>query len=114
MARRAHAHTPATMQLVAALGLEIARGRRARRLTAAELAERAGISRSTLHAVEHGSPTVAIGVVFEVAGLVGIDLFGAGPAGAASLLEAGRTRLALLPVRVRTADVHTDPAGDDF
>ena len=39
MARRAHAHTPATMQLVAALGLEIARGRRARRLTAAELAE---------------------------------------------------------------------------
>ena len=112
MARRAHAHTPATLELVAVLGLEIARGRRARRLTAAELAERAGISRSTLHAVEHGSPTVAIGVVFELAGLVGVDLFGAGPTGAAALLDASRTRLALLPSRVRAGDA--DDAEDDF
>ena len=111
MARRAHVHATATLQLVTALGLEIARGRRARRLSAEELAERAGISRSTLHAVEHGSPTVAVGVVFELAGLVGIDLFGVGPAGAPAMLESARTRLAVLPERVRATGADAE---DDF
>lgn len=110
MARRTHVLSPSTEALVALLGAEIARSRRARRLTAEDLAARAGVSRSTLHAVERGAPTVAIGVVFEVAQLVGIDLFGARPGDAADLLERSRTRLALLPASVRTPS----PVDDDF
>ncbi|MGL5857083.1 MAG: helix-turn-helix transcriptional regulator [Angustibacter sp.] len=111
MARRAHTYSPQAMDVVHLLGLEITRARRERRWTAAELAERAGISRSTLHAIERGTPTVAIGVVFEVAGLVGIDLLGAASQDLPDLVERSRTRLALLPASVRAPAVDD---GDDF
>lgn len=39
-----------------------------------ELAERLGVSRSTVVAIEQGSPTVALGTVFEAAVIVGIPL----------------------------------------
>lgn len=94
------------------LGMEIARSRRARRLTAQDLARRAGIARSTLHAIEHGSPGVAIGVVFEVAYLVGIDLFGTAPGDVPDLLERSRTRLALVPASARPLRRSEDE--DDF
>jgi transcriptional regulator with XRE-family HTH domain len=110
--RKAHAYSAQTLDLVSVLGMEIARSRRGRRWTAEELATRAGISRSTLNAVEHGAPTVAIGVVFEVATLLGIDLFGASPQDVPNLVERSRNRLALLPASVRA--VATDDVGDDF
>lgn len=112
MARKAHAFSPQTLDTIGVLGLEIARARRARRWTAEELAARAGISRSTLHGVEHGAPTVAVGVVFEVAVLVGINLLGASQRELPDLLERSRDRLALLPASVRTSSA--DDAGDDF
>ncbi len=90
------------------LGLEIARGRRVRRWTAAALAKRAGISAVTLHNVEQGPATVAIGTVFELATLVGFPLFGAADAAALKdLRERGRVQLALLPSRIR------EPASND-
>ncbi len=107
MARKPHTFSPQTLDVVRILGLEIARARRARRLTAEDLAARAGIARSTLHAVEHGIPTVAVGVVFEVATLVGINLLGVTSEGLPDLLERSRDRLALLPASIRT------PAGSD-
>jgi len=58
------------------LGTEIARERKRLRVTAADLAERARISVMTLRKVERGEPSVAIGIVFEVAVLLGIDLLG--------------------------------------
>jgi serine/threonine-protein kinase HipA len=60
----------------AVLGLEIARARRARRWPVTELAERAGVSRHTVRAVEDGAPTVAIGTVFELAIIVGVACSG--------------------------------------
>jgi transcriptional regulator with XRE-family HTH domain len=91
-----------TMDAARVLGLEIAQARRERRWTAAELGERAGISPVTMRKVERGDPSVSIGIVFEVATLVGVRLFDANPAELASLVERGRDRLALLPARVRT------------
>jgi transcriptional regulator with XRE-family HTH domain len=111
MTRKRHAFSAQALDVVRVLGLEIARQRRARRWTAEELAERAGISRTTLHAVERGTPTVAIGVVFELAALLGLDLLGASARELPDLIERSRNRLALLPASVRT------PAGevrDDF
>jgi hypothetical protein len=43
-----------------------------------------------------------MGVVFELASLLGIDLFGAGSEELPALVAQGRDRLALLPSRVRT------------
>ncbi|GAB2698681.1 helix-turn-helix domain-containing protein [Thalassiella azotivora] len=109
--RKAHTYSPRTLDAVRVLGLEIARVRRARRWTQSELAERTGISDSTLRSIEHGSPTASIGVVFELAALLGIDLFGASPEQLPALVERGRERLALLPARVRTTP---DEVEDDF
>ncbi|MDR7252781.1 transcriptional regulator with XRE-family HTH domain [Nocardioides sp. BE266] len=95
---------------MALLGLEIARARRARRWTVAELAERAGVSHMTVRAAEKGALTVAIGTVFEIAAILGIDLF-APPGEIGDLLNRSRDRLALLPSRVREAVADVD---DDF
>ena len=100
-----------TVDAVRVLGLEIARARRARRWTINELAERAGVSRITVRAAEAGTPTVAVGTMFELATILGIDLFGASPAELPELLERGRDRLALLPARVRRPSI---PIDDDF
>jgi transcriptional regulator with XRE-family HTH domain len=96
--------TRAALQL---LGLEISRARRAKHWNQAELAERAGISDATLRAVERGSSTVAIGTVFEIATILGIDLF-AEPTTLPQLIERGHDRLAVLPARVRTPTVSDD------
>ena len=43
------------------------------------LAERAGVSRITVRAAETGALTVAVGTIFELATVVGVDLFGGSP-----------------------------------
>jgi transcriptional regulator with XRE-family HTH domain len=93
------------------LGLEIARARRERRWTINELAERAGGSRITVRAAEAGTPTVAIGTMFELATILGIDLYGARPAELPELVSRQRDRLALLPARMRGP---ATPIDDDF
>ena len=43
-------------------------------MSQSELAQRLGVSRLTVRAIEQGSPTVAVGTVFEAAVIVGIPL----------------------------------------
>lgn len=50
-------------------------GRTERGLTAQELADRAGISRTTLSNIEKGASGPEIGTVFEVASIVGLRPF---------------------------------------
>ena len=109
--RKAHTYSPQTEEAVCVMGLEIARARRARRWTQGELAERAGISDSTLRSIERGSTTATVGMVFEVATLLGIELFGAGREELPALVAQGRDRLALLPARVRARPTQVQ---DDF
>lgn len=109
--KRARVFLPQTEDAVRILGLEIARARRTRHWTVAQLSERCGISTGTLHQVEKGAPTVAIGIVFELAILLGIELFDAEPAQLSSLVSRGQDRLALLPARVRDPIA---PVDDDF
>jgi len=111
MARLAHTYSPAALDAVTVLGLRIAAGRRERRWTVAELAERAGVSLNTLRAAERGAPTVAVGVMFELATLVGVELFGVTPGALGPVVVRERERLALLPVRVREP---AEPVDDDF
>lgn len=79
----------------------IRRARIERRLTAKEVAERAGISRGLLQRIERGDPGCAIGAVFETANIVGVQLFDADPATMSTYLSANKATLALLPKSAR-------------
>jgi transcriptional regulator with XRE-family HTH domain len=75
-----------------------------------ELAERAGISRTTLKRIERGEPAVALGFALECFAVLGLSLSG-GPAGETrEQLERARLELETLPKRIRSGDV----ADDDF
>lgn len=107
---RARTYSPQTRDAVRLLGMEIARTRRERRWTIHDLAERAGVSHVTVRAAEKGAVTVAIGTVFEIASILGIDLFGA-PSELPQLVARSSERLTLLPARVRES---AGPIDDDF
>ncbi len=79
--------------------------------TSAEFAARLGVSVPTLVKIEKGSPSVAIGTVFNAAELVGVDLFAPTSEEVARLRHERRQVLALLPRRVRVAS-EDDPDVD--
>ncbi|WP_035069192.1 helix-turn-helix transcriptional regulator [Nitratidesulfovibrio termitidis] len=93
-------HTTAALVL---LGNLIREARTTSRLTAGELAERAGISRDLLRRVERGDPGCSIGVVFEVATLLGVPLMEADPRHLALRLQHSVEKRALLPKAVHAA-----------
>lgn len=96
------------------LGQQIKTARIARKWTAAELAERIGVDRRTVAAIEAGDPGVSIGNAFNAADILGVPLFGAEDrAELARLRREGRDRLALLPTRVDKPRKQSDP-DDDF
>ncbi len=85
------------------LGKLIRLGRKERKMTEEELSGRAGISRRTLQKIERGDPKCEIGLVFEVANLVGVSLFGdEGNANISRNLSRVDDKLALLPQLVRS------------
>lgn len=92
------------------LGLELAAARRRQRRTAQEVAERAGITRVTLRRIEHGDPSVALGLYFDVAAILGVPLFGADRRELADLVARGERDLALLPNRITggVEEIHDD------
>lgn len=89
----------------------VAAGRRERGWTATELAERLGVSAQTLRRLERGSPTVAVGLVFEAALLCGVELFSTPSDQLDRLARDAQTRAALVPARLRPTPVSID---DDF
>lgn len=95
-------HSRYAREALAHLGNLIREGRQAKHLTAKELAERAGISRTLLARIEAGEPGCGIGAVLEVAAIVGIPLFDADPGTMTVLHEHSTQRKALLPKLVRT------------
>jgi len=113
MARRTYTYLPQTTEAVQVLGLQIAAARRRRHRTATDLSERARIDAKTLRKIERGDPTVAIGTVFEVAGLVGVNLFDTEPHQLSDLRARLTDQLALLPRRVADITAETDD-DDDF
>ena len=114
VARRERRYLPSTLEAAAVLGSQIAAARRALGWTAADLAERVGVSAPVISRLENGHPTTQLGTVLEAAVLCGVPLFGRDPANPAALRElssAERDRAALLPARVRR---HTVELDDDF
>jgi transcriptional regulator with XRE-family HTH domain len=57
---------PKAQQVLNDLGENVKLARLRRKLSAAQVSERAGISRATLWQIEKGTPTVAMGAYFQV------------------------------------------------
>ena len=95
---------------MALLGGLIREARKERKLTAQELADRAGISRGLLQRIEKGDLKCEIGAVFEVATIVGVKLFDAEADALSKRLSQTKDTLALLPksVRKRSGAVRDD------
>lgn len=73
MGRKAVVLLPSTERLLRTLGEQIQLARLRREFPAELVAERAGISRASLWAVEKGSPSVAIGIYAQVLMAIGMD-----------------------------------------
>lgn len=93
------------------MGKMIQLHRKERNITAQDLADRAGISRTTLKKVEDGYMGCEIGIVFEVAAIVGLKLFDSDSASIDSLQERVEDKLSLLPKSVR---MPKGPIDDEF
>ena len=99
-----------THDAIALLGGLIREARKERKLTAQELADRAGISRGLLQRIEKGDLKCEIGAAFEVATIVGVKLFEADESTLSKHLSRTRDKLALLPksIRKKPKAVHDD------
>lgn len=115
MPRRTVVAFPAAADAARVLGQQIKSARHERRWTAAEFAERLGVSPVTVRAIESGAPGTAIGTVFNAAVLAGVELFGTDDkAELARLRHRGEERLNLMPQRVRPSAPKDDDGLLDF
>ncbi|MGV1048588.1 MAG: helix-turn-helix transcriptional regulator [Solirubrobacterales bacterium] len=107
--KSAQSLSPATVEAARLLGARIQLGRRERRWTLEELADRVGVTTVTMRKIERGDPSIRLGSAFEAATLTGVPLFDQDRSRLS--LEAGRVadRLAVLPKIVRKpAEVDDD------
>ena len=109
--RTMQTHSRPTLQAVALLGRMIKARRLEAKLSAAELAERAGISRALVYRIERGDPSCSIGAAFEAAVIVRAPLFGGEDVDTGRLLARTERELALLP---RTAHGPRKAVRDEF
>jgi transcriptional regulator with XRE-family HTH domain len=64
---------PRNLKIIQELGENIMLARLRRKLSAGQVAERAGIARKTLHRIESGSPSVALGSYLQVLFVLGLQ-----------------------------------------
>ncbi len=93
------------------MGKLIRVARKERKLTAQEVAGRAGISRGLLQRIEKGDLRCEIGAAFEVAAIVGVRLFEVEASTLGGHLRHTEDKLALLPKSIRRRTTAVD---DDF
>jgi transcriptional regulator with XRE-family HTH domain len=105
------AYSKYTKDAACLLGEQIRLGRKDRHWSEQNLADRAGISRATLQKIEAGELSPSIGLVFEVATLVGVVLFAPESRTLATHIELTQSKIALLPKRIKNT---TKAVDDDF
>ncbi|HEV7159037.1 MAG TPA: helix-turn-helix domain-containing protein [Caulobacteraceae bacterium] len=111
MSPRARSYSRLAQEALRLLGAQVRLARKQRGMTESELAERAGVARSTLQLIEKGDPKVEIGLVFEAAALAGTPLFEPEASTLAPQLERVRDKIALLPQSIRR---RPEAVKDDF
>jgi transcriptional regulator with XRE-family HTH domain len=108
---KARVYSQYSIEAAVLLGRQIKLGRKQRKWTEHDLAERANISRATLKKIEKGDLTCGIGFFFEVAALAGIRLFESDRTSLAAQLDRVDDKIALLPQAVHKSKQVVD---DDF
>jgi transcriptional regulator with XRE-family HTH domain len=108
---RVRSYSRYSLEAAALFGKLIRLYRKERKLTARDLADRAGITRTTLRKIENGNMNSEIGLVFEVAALVGVKLFDADAGSLGEYRKRIDDRIAVLPKTVRKTGWEID---DDF
>lgn len=93
------------------MGQQIKLGRKQRKWSEKNLADRAGISRATLQKIENGEMSCSVGSVFELATIVGVKLFEPESMPLSKHIEHTGDKLALLPQRIKT---QSKTVRDDF
>lgn len=94
-------YSPYVIESTALLGNLIRLGRKERRWTEQQLADRARISRATLKKIEKGNLRCEIGLVFELASLTGVTLFEPERGRLTMDIDLVTAKLCLLPRSVR-------------
>ncbi|WP_245288084.1 helix-turn-helix transcriptional regulator [Bradyrhizobium sp. Ec3.3] len=90
------------------LGQLIRKARIDRKMTAEELADRAGLSRGLLRRIENGDLGCTLGAVFEAAAIVGVPLFAADERALTSALASNTAVMTLMPKAVHTPRAKPD------
>ncbi len=101
--------SPYTHKALEILGKLIQLKRKEKGLTLQNLADRAGVSRSLIQRLEKCEPGCEVGVAFEVAHLLGIELFES-TVGQNTLANMLTDKIALLPASVRESTVEVSNA----
>jgi len=83
------------------LAKRIRASRLEKKMSAQEVADRAGISRGMLSRIEKADPKCEIGATFEVARIVGVTLFEEEPSRLAMHVKQVEEKLSLLPKSAR-------------
>jgi len=73
MRSRKHVLLPKFQRMMELVGENIKLARKRRKLTTMQVAERAGIDRTTLYQVEKGNPSVSLGAYFNVLRVLGLQ-----------------------------------------
>jgi len=95
-------------EAAALLGRLIQLARKEKKMTAQDLADRAGIARGTLRKIEQGNLSCEWGIVFEIAALVGVKLFDIDQPVLEKELDAIKNKIALLPQSIRKSNRDID------
>jgi transcriptional regulator with XRE-family HTH domain len=110
---RKKTYSPYSKEAVLLLGKKIKLARIQKSWSEKELAERANVSRETIQRAEKGTPSCAIGTMFELAFLVGIKLFDSELPSIQSQHASIDNQIALLPSRIRNTSMKR-VQDDDF
>ncbi|TBR13831.1 MAG: XRE family transcriptional regulator [Lysobacter sp.] len=86
-----------SLQALTLLGATLRAARIEKKMGTQALAERAGISRDLLRRIEKGEPRCEIGVVFELAAILGVPLFEPELGALQARTREAQARLSLLP-----------------
>ena len=115
MAKKERTYSRYTKDAARLLGQHIQLARKKNQFTERDLADRIGISRTTLQKIEKGDLKCEMGLVFEAAALMGVQLFDVDPQRSSSQsfathLERVGDKLGLLPKSVRKHHNEVDDA----
>ena len=100
-----------TREALALLAALVREARLEKKMSAQELADRAGVSRGLIQRIEKADPRCGIGVTFEVASILGLTLFESDERAMVEKKMITLNKIALMPKSIRKSKREVD---DDF